>query len=62
MVKKKDDLPDNKYELVGFLIKKHWWKVVIIIFASGIMATGFKCTWKGNTIEKDALYKKTQGE
>lgn len=62
MVKKKNaewnDI-DNKYELAGYLIKKHWWKVVIILLASGIMITGFTCNWKDISIIKDPIYQRS---
>ncbi len=62
MVKKKtaewNDI-DNKYELAGYLIKKHWWKVVIILLASGIMITGFTCNWKDISITKDPIYQRS---
>jgi hypothetical protein len=63
MVKKRkdsDNLPDDKYELAAYIIRRHWWKAILIIFSIGIMVTGFKCKWGDKEIEKDAIYKRTQ--
>jgi hypothetical protein len=52
---KKDDI-DNKYEFGAFIIK-HWWKVLILIVASGVVITGFKCSWKNIAVEKTPVYR-----
>lgn len=49
---------DNKYELVAYLIKRHWWKIVIIIITAGVMVTGFTCGWKDISIKKDPIYER----
>ena len=54
-MKKKDDI-DNKYELAAFVIK-HWWKAAILILLTGIVVTGFKCNFFGQSIEKTPIYR-----
>jgi hypothetical protein len=49
---------DNKYELIAYLIKRHWWKVVIIIITAGVMVTGFTCGWQDISIKKDPIYER----
>ena len=51
------DSIDNKYELIAYLIKRHWWKVAIIILITGIVVTGFTCGFKDIQIQKDPIYK-----
>jgi len=49
---------DNVYELIGFflfVLKLHWWKVVVVLFTLGIMATGFTCTYKDFHVEKTPI-------
>lgn len=65
--KKKKEEPtwndiDNKYELIAYLIKKHWWKVILILVTTGVMVTGFTCGWKDITIQKDPIYQKKEGK
>jgi hypothetical protein len=50
---------DNKYELIAYLIKRHWWKVSFILITSGIMITGFTCAWKDISIHKDPIYQRS---
>ena len=59
MARKKADYEniDNKWELVAYVIKKHWWKVLIILMCGGLVATGFTVTCGNKTFQKDALYK-----
>jgi len=37
------------------LIAKHWWKVVILVAATGIAITGFTCEWGKVKIHKDPV-------
>lgn len=49
--------PQNKYELIAYLIRAHWWKVLLLILVSGIVATGFTCGYKDIQVHKDPLYR-----
>ena len=44
--KKKEENPeiDNKWEMIYFSIKYHWWKIAIIILIGGIVKGG--CAFK----------------
>lgn len=54
-------------EKEGFIIKvlniiiKHWWKVLILMITAGAMIIGFKCQYKDIKIEKDSIYKYSNG-
>lgn len=56
--KDKDNLPDNKWEFGAFLVK-NWWKAFLLILVSGLVVTGFKCNFRGNSIEKAPIYQKS---
>lgn len=62
--KKKKEEPtwndiDNKYELIAYSIKKHWWKVILTLVTTGVMVTGFTCNWKDISITKDPIYQRS---
>ena len=48
---------NNKYELIAYLIRMHWWKVLLLILVSGLVATGFHCDYKDLKIHKDPIYR-----
>ena len=52
MVKKQED---SKWQILADFMKKHWWKVILIILAGGIAVTGFKCEWGKVKVEKDPV-------
>ena len=58
MARKKADYEniDNKFELAAYVIKKHWWKLVIIFLAVGIAVSGFSFNCGKNKIVKDPVY------
>jgi len=53
----KNDI-DNKYEFGAYtldFISKHWWKVVILILAAGLMVAGFNVKCGNNEFHKDQI-------
>lgn len=59
--KKDDELPDNKWEMGGFLIK-HWLKVAVLIILTGIMITGFSFKCGNNEVKKDPIYQRVDSK
>jgi hypothetical protein len=45
-------MTDSKYKIVN-LIFKHWWKALILIVASGLAFSGWKCGWL--SFEKEGI-------
>ena len=56
-----DDI-DNKYELIAFIVKKHWWKAVLILLSIGIMVTGFSFKCGENEVKKDPIYQRVDSK
>jgi len=46
---------DNLYELIAYIIKKHWGKLLLIILIAGLVITGFKVQCGKNSFEKTPI-------